>query len=94
MTRTIRIGNSDVTLSLVPGDQERSDVLPEDVATCGTCGRSWDDEQSTGWTPTPGGRCPFEYDHTPTGHGLPGADRRQPDERGQGRLGYTAQGVS
>lgn len=34
-----------------------------DVATCGTCGRSWDDSVSSAVTPTPGGRCPFEYDH-------------------------------
>lgn len=30
---------------------------------CGTCGRGWRDEVSTAWTPAPGGRCPFEYDH-------------------------------
>lgn len=30
--------------------------------TCGTCGRTWSDEE----TPTPAGRCPFEYDHEPT----------------------------
>jgi hypothetical protein len=35
----------------------------KDVATCGTCGRSWDDGISTGMTPTPSGRCPFEYFH-------------------------------
>lgn len=34
-----------------------------DLATCGTCGRSWDDGISTQWTPTPAGRCPFEYFH-------------------------------
>lgn len=27
--------------------------------TCGTCGRTW----SSLTTPTPAGRCPFEYDH-------------------------------
>lgn len=32
-------------------------------ATCGTCGLSWDDGKSTEWTPTPAGRCPFEYFH-------------------------------
>jgi len=32
-------------------------------ATCGTCGRSWDDTVSTSRTPTPGGRCPFEAFH-------------------------------
>lgn len=33
------------------------------LCTCGTCGRSWDDGKATGWTPTPSGRCPFEYFH-------------------------------
>lgn len=31
--------------------------------TCGHCGRTWDDAVITAWTPTPSGRCPFEYDH-------------------------------
>lgn len=35
-----------------------------DRVTCGTCGRSWDDAISTSWTPTPSGRCPFEYFHS------------------------------
>jgi hypothetical protein len=34
-----------------------------DIATCGTCGRSWDDSHASGVTPTPSGRCPFEYSH-------------------------------
>lgn len=33
------------------------------VATCGECDRSWDDNYASAWTPTPGARCPFEYDH-------------------------------
>lgn len=33
------------------------------AATCGTCGRSWDDTEPTAWTPAPAGRCPFEYMH-------------------------------
>lgn len=37
--------------------------LPRGWATCGTCGRAWDDERVTSWTPAPAGRCPFEYDH-------------------------------
>lgn len=32
-------------------------------ATCGNCGRTWDDGIPTGLTPTPAGRCPFEYMH-------------------------------
>jgi hypothetical protein len=35
----------------------------EKIATCGNCGRSWNDAMSTGWTPVPSGRCPFEYWH-------------------------------
>lgn len=31
--------------------------------TCGECGLTWDDDISTAWTPSPGGRCPFEYFH-------------------------------
>jgi hypothetical protein len=30
---------------------------------CLSCGRWWDDAVSTSWTPTPSGRCPFEYFH-------------------------------
>jgi hypothetical protein len=33
------------------------------ACTCGACGRSWDDSIATSWTPTPSGRCPFEYYH-------------------------------
>lgn len=58
--RNVMIAGERVTLSLVPGDLRRRDVQPADVATCGTCGRSWDDEQSTGCTPAPSARCPFE----------------------------------
>lgn len=49
----------------VPGDDGTRD--PEhvpDLATCGTCGRTWDDAVPTATTPAPSGRCPFEYDHT------------------------------
>lgn len=31
--------------------------------TCGHCGRSWDDARVSGLTPTPAGRCPYEYAH-------------------------------
>lgn len=34
-----------------------------DRATCGHCGLSWDDGISTGYTPAPSARCPFEYFH-------------------------------
>jgi hypothetical protein len=41
---------------------------PRDVATCGTCGRSWDDSVITSVTPVPGGRCPFEAEHDTEQH--------------------------
>jgi hypothetical protein len=34
-----------------------------DRVTDNQCGLSWDDAVSTGWTPAPSGRCPFEYFH-------------------------------
>lgn len=47
-----------------PVTGEEYDAPPRaDVATCGECGRSWDDSLSTAVTPTPAARCPFEYDH-------------------------------
>lgn len=36
---------------------------PESFVRCGACGRAWDDDKPTGWTPAPSGRCPFEYWH-------------------------------
>ena len=46
---------------------ERGIVLldPRDpkATVCGHCGRAWDDSISTGWTPVPSGRCPFEDEH-------------------------------
>ncbi len=33
----------------------------KDPATCGSCGRTWDDGHVTGVTPAPSARCPFEY---------------------------------
>ena len=40
-------------------------TLPRGWALCLTCYRAWNDEKSTGVTPAPSGRCPFEYDHEP-----------------------------
>ena len=37
----------------------------EDRATCGECGRSWDDAAPTAYTPVPSARCPFEAYHGP-----------------------------
>ncbi len=54
-------------ITIVPKDfvvQPLSDTeRPKGRTTCGVCGLSWDDDQPTTWTPTPGGRCPFEYFH-------------------------------
>lgn len=33
------------------------------IATCDTCGRSWDNRIATDYTPVPAGRCPFEAFH-------------------------------
>jgi hypothetical protein len=41
----------------------RDAYLARTLATCGTCGRSWDDSIPTSMTPTPAARCPFEYYH-------------------------------
>lgn len=30
------------------------------LATCGQCGRTWDDTIPTSYTPAPSARCPFE----------------------------------
>jgi hypothetical protein len=35
----------------------------EDIATCGTCGVSWNDALISGTTPAPSARCPYEYIH-------------------------------
>lgn len=35
----------------------------KDPVMCSHCGRTWDDSVSTGITPAPSGRCPFEYWH-------------------------------
>lgn len=56
-------------LTPIPGatpryDENGNEIV--DVATCGTCGRSWNDAATSTWTPAPSGRCPFEYDHSPT----------------------------
>lgn len=44
-------------------DARDQDVPRVDKATCGTCGRSWNDAIITGSTPAPSARCPFERWH-------------------------------
>lgn len=34
-----------------------------DTATCGECGKSWNDALISGSTPAPGARCPYEHIH-------------------------------
>jgi hypothetical protein len=53
-------------LTPVPGAEPRFDDEGHeivDVATCGVCGRSWNDAAVSSVTPVPSGRCPFEYEH-------------------------------
>lgn len=53
-------------LTPIPGATRRYDDDGQpivDIATCGHCGRSWDDAMVSHLTPAPAGRCPFEYDH-------------------------------
>lgn len=53
-------------LTPVPGatpvyDDDGNEIVT--VATCGNCGRSWNDAAVSSVTPAPSARCPFEYDH-------------------------------
>lgn len=63
------------THSSIPADFVPQPLQPgqaaKDRVTCGHCGLSWDDGVSTGRTPTPSGRCPFEYFHTYDDEGEP-----------------------
>jgi len=51
----------------IPADFPVKPLMHSDSAIdrcqCGECGLSWDDGKVTGWTPSPAGRCPFEYFH-------------------------------
>lgn len=51
------MNNNDDVVRLDPDDPR--------ATVCGDCGAAWDDSVSTSRTPTPAGRCPFEYDHDP-----------------------------
>ena len=52
-------------VTAVPLDYEVQPVPASHAgaATCGSCLLSWDDDTVTSMTPTPSGRCPFEYFH-------------------------------
>jgi hypothetical protein len=45
-----------------PQFDEGGNVIVQ-TATCGVCGRSWNDALITGVTPVPSGRCPYEAYH-------------------------------
>jgi hypothetical protein len=59
--------------------------FPNDVATCGHCGRSWDDSVVSSMTPVPAARCPFEYEHEDDDEadGTPDADLRHTADKGR-----------
>lgn len=42
---------------------DENGAVKEDIATCGNCGLSWNDALISSMTPTPSGRCPYEYIH-------------------------------
>ena len=54
-------------VELFADDEAELDGMPG-VAICGHCGRAWVDSIITSVTPTPGGRCPFEYEHDDDGY--------------------------
>ena len=54
------------TITPVPGAVPRHDDEGREIvklATCGYCGRTWNDAAISSVTPVPAGRCPFECDH-------------------------------
>lgn len=58
-------------LTPVPGatpryDDDGREII--EIATCGHCGRSWNDAAVSSITPAPSGRCPFEYEHESRDH--------------------------
>lgn len=59
---TVRLALSDIPADF-PVRPLRHDQPAASRYTCGTCGLAWDNAIITRWTPTPGGRCPFEYYH-------------------------------
>ncbi len=55
--------------AIIDGGTPRYDEMDAEIvetATCGTCGRSWNDARISELTPTPSARCPFEYAHRAT----------------------------
>lgn len=44
-------------------ERDRRAADGDEIASCETCNRSWDDSIPTAYTPAPSGRCPFEAFH-------------------------------
>lgn len=52
----------------IPSNFPVQPIKPDDpnavaIASCGVCGRHWDDGRVTSMTPAPAARCPFEAFH-------------------------------
>ncbi len=58
-----RLSKADIPADFEVQPIDPNDPNAKDPATDGECGLTWDDGISTGITPAPGGRCPFEYFH-------------------------------
>lgn len=44
-------------------DSEKELPPGEPTAWCGECGKGWNDDAPSYWTPAPSARCPYEYLH-------------------------------
>lgn len=62
LRRIIQADEISIENGATPQLDENGGIV-EDIATCGTCGKSWNDALITGRTPAPSGRCPYEYIH-------------------------------
>lgn len=67
---------------------ERDEPADPDLMVCGGCGRGW----CARCHPTPSGRCPFEYDHTPEPEREPGRLRWEAAGR-YGEIGVSGEGT-
>lgn len=62
LCRAVLVPEKDVPADF-PVRPLKDDEHPPGRTTCGTCGRSWDDDAVTDRTPVPSARCPFEPFH-------------------------------
>lgn len=61
-------------ITRIPGARTRRDddgTPVVELATCGVCGRTWNDAAISSVTPVPSGRCPFEHLHADDEPGQP-----------------------